>query len=423
MPPSGGTSSTVTTQELSPEQRKLIDIAMPRIESYAEQDLELFPGSTIVGPTQTQQDARQEVLNTSQTDVKDLSTQSLDVAKQFTTQGTQGGLDAAQGLTRAGQLGNLGVGGLLADYSAGTPGRRFIESGALLDPATNPVLGKQTEAAIRPLTKSLTEEVMPGIRSQFVGDNMFGSSRQGIAEGRAIDSFTQEAGDIATELQMNNFNQGLGAMLSSLNSGRSAGQAATSAGLGAGEAGAGQLLGAATQGLTLSPSLAQLAYLPGMTKEAIGGLEQREQQALLSEEADRFTTEQMLPFMQGQDIAQLAFGMPGGTASSMSQQNPAFSPLQTGLGLMMSLPMLFGGGGGAGIGAGAGLLGLLGSDRRLKKNIRKIGETNGLNIYSFDYVTNKDGTDFIGVMADEVPWAIAGQVNGYDFVDYGRIAA
>jgi hypothetical protein len=423
MPPTGGTSSTVTTQELSPEQRELIEIAMPNIKAYANQDLELFPGSTIVGPTDTQLGARQEILNTAGGAVKDLSQQSLGVAKEFATTGGAAGMGGAGNLLQAGQMGTAGLGGLLADYASGNSGRRFLESGALLDPATNPVLGMQTSAALRPITQRMTEEVLPGIRSDFVGGNMFGSSRQGIAEGRAIDSYMQEAGDIATELQMNNFNQGLGAMLSSLNAGRSAGQAAVGAGLGAGGEGSGQLLGAATEGLSLSPSLAQLSFLPGLTQEAVGAMGQREQQALLSEQADRFTTEQMLPFMQAQDIAQLAFGMPGGTASSISQQNPAFSPMQTGLGLMMSLPMLFGGGGG-GMGLGAGLLGLLGgSDRRLKKNIRKIGETNGVNIYSFDYLTNEDGTDWIGVMSDEVPHAIVGQINGYDFVDYGRIAA
>lgn len=419
MPTGGGTSNTVSTQELSPEQRELLNIAMPNIKDYASQDLQLYPGSKIVGPTDAQQQARQELSNVAGGTVKDLSQQSLDTAKKFTTQGANAGLAGATNLTNAGAMGVGGLGALLGDYASGTPGRQFIESGALLNPATNPVLGAQTQSAIAPIAQNLTESILPNIRGEFVGGNMFGSSRQGIAEGRAIDSMVREAGDIATELQANNFNQGLGAMLSSLNAGRSSGQAAVSAGLGAGGEGSGQLLGAAGQGLSLSPSLAQLAFLPGMTQEGIGSLQRQEEQALLNEAADRFSTEQVLPFLQAQDIAQLAFGMPGGSATTSSQQNPAFSPLQTGLGLMMAAPMLFGGGAASGAAGGLGLLGML-SDRRLKKNIRKLGRVNDVNIYTFNYQWSEK--EEIGVMADEVPWAVAGQIAGYDFVDYGRIA-
>lgn len=342
MPPSGGTSTTTTTQQLGPEQKQLINLALPKAREYASQDLELFPGSTIAGPNSLQRQGRSDVLGTARGPVRDLSNRSLATAEAFTTSGTQQGLEGVDNLLGAGSLGGAGLGGLLADYASGTPGRRFIESGALLDPASNPVLGMQTEAALRPITTRLTEEVLPGIRSEFVGNNMFGNSRQGIAEGRAVDSFLQEAGDIATGLQMNNFNQGLGAMLSSLNAGRSAATSATGAGLGAGEAGTGQALNSAIQGLSLSPSLAQLSLLPGLTTEGVGRAYQQEEQARLSERANRFMTEQMLPIMQAQDIANLAFGIGGGSSTSTGSQQPGFSPLQTGLGLMMSLPFLFG---------------------------------------------------------------------------------
>lgn len=58
------------------------------------------------------------------------------------------------------------------------------------------------------------------------------------------------------------------------------------------------------------------------------------------------------------------------------------------------------------------------SDRRLKTNIRKIGETQGgTNIYAYDFL----GTPTFGVMSDEVPHAVAGQIGGYDVVDYGKV--
>ena len=63
------------------------------------------------------------------------------------------------------------------------------------------------------------------------------------------------------------------------------------------------------------------------------------------------------------------------------------------------------------------------SDRRLKRNIQKIGQLeNGLNVYTFNYIW--DNTLTIGVMADEVreikPEAVI-TINGFDLVDYSEI--
>jgi hypothetical protein len=58
------------------------------------------------------------------------------------------------------------------------------------------------------------------------------------------------------------------------------------------------------------------------------------------------------------------------------------------------------------------------SDRRLKRNIEKIGELGGHNVYSFEYIW---GERAIGFMADEVPHAIAGYINGFAFIDLGRV--
>ena len=64
------------------------------------------------------------------------------------------------------------------------------------------------------------------------------------------------------------------------------------------------------------------------------------------------------------------------------------------------------------------------SDRRLKKNINKIGESSsGLNIYAFEYIDEKYGSGtFQGVMSDETPQeAVVVGVDGYDRVDYSKI--
>ena len=63
------------------------------------------------------------------------------------------------------------------------------------------------------------------------------------------------------------------------------------------------------------------------------------------------------------------------------------------------------------------------SDRKLKKNINKIGESpSGLSIYSFKYKDTKHGEGlFQGVMSDEVPQKAVGTRDGYDTVDYSML--
>ena len=63
------------------------------------------------------------------------------------------------------------------------------------------------------------------------------------------------------------------------------------------------------------------------------------------------------------------------------------------------------------------------SDRRLKKNIKKISKSpNGLNIYSFEFKDSKYGEGvFQGVMSDEVPKKAVINKDGYDMVDYSKL--
>lgn len=70
-----------------------------------------------------------------------------------------------------------------------------------------------------------------------------------------------------------------------------------------------------------------------------------------------------------------------------------------------------------GLGSLAGAFGMF-SDRRLKRNIKPIGERNGIRWYSFDYVW---GESAVGVMADEVPHAAFLHPSGFWMVDYSRV--
>jgi hypothetical protein len=71
----------------------------------------------------------------------------------------------------------------------------------------------------------------------------------------------------------------------------------------------------------------------------------------------------------------------------------------------------------SGIGSMAG--GFMMSDRRFKRDIRRIGTTpGGTPLYKFRYIFG--GAEMVGVMADEVPHAVT-QIAGINFVDYSKV--
>lgn len=151
--------------------------------------------------------------------------------------------DARSGLTAAIQGITGGLQGLDAFQNQALSGnsnaaRDFLLSGALLDPSSNPVLAAHTNAALRPIAENVSENLLPNMRDQFVGANMFGSSRQGIAEGLIAKEAIQQMADVSTNIQNNSFNQGLDSMVRAL-------QDTTGAGIRAAEAQAAQGTGAA----------------------------------------------------------------------------------------------------------------------------------------------------------------------------------
>lgn len=71
-----------------------------------------------------------------------------------------------------------------------------------------------------------------------------------------------------------------------------------------------------------------------------------------------------------------------------------------------------------------GIASIFGSDRRLKRDIKRVDEfEDGLGIYEYRYLTSMRRV--IGVMADEVeklrPWALGPKIAGYRTVNYGAL--
>jgi len=180
----------------------------------------------------------------------------------------------------------------------------------------------------------------------------------------------------------------------------------------------------AMQAAGMMPGMEQAAYLPEQMRMQVG----QSQDALAQNrataaqqaygEAAGMKSANFQPYLQ----AIMGLGGMGGTSSTTSpQQGTGIGPaIMGGLGTYGALAGISGiGGGTAGLGGIlAALAGL--SDRRTKEDIVRIGQTDGgVPLYRFRY----KGTEpiHIGVMADEVPWAIKGQINGFDVVDYARI--
>jgi hypothetical protein len=282
---SGGGSSTTTTKlELSPEQQQLFNLALPALTEFAGNPPQAFPGQTVAGFDPAQLAGQQTLVNQAQ-----------------------------------GNLTNLGDSALQASQFFLGPG---------LDPLTNPFLQSAISAAVQPLFQGLTQSALPAVRGEANTVGQVGSSRQGIAEGLAIQGTQQTAGNVAAGLA----NQGF--------------QTAMEAGI---------------RALGLAPQTGGLLLQPGGILSAVGAERQGQEQREIDAEVNKFLQEQLLPFLSAKEIASIAFGIPNqSSTASGTTSGGGISPIQGALGgaaTGAAIGSLFGPGPGTAIGAGVGAMG------------------------------------------------------------------
>ena len=188
-------------------------------------------------------------------------------------------------------------------------------SGPGLFPSTNPALQDAIAGAVRPLQDTFSQVTLPGIARGAQAGGASGGSRQGVAEGLAASNLQNLVGDVSARVASTGFGQGLDA---------------------------------ATKTLAFGPATTQNAFLPSTAIEAVGGQQQAGQQAFLDEQVNRFSLEQLLPFLIAKDVAGIAFGQPTGATST--SDIPGLSTGQAALG-GGTLGAAIGGAPGAGIGA------------------------------------------------------------------------
>lgn len=352
----GGESHTTTTQELSPEQRALIAPIIPIAKNYLANPPKMYPGSGIVGFNPLQQQAQSMTVNAANS--------MLPVTSKIPGQ----------------------IGGMQDQYSKLLGQNNFLTSGAVLRPESNPALQGAIQAASRSTLDQFNNQILPGLQGDAVQAGGLGGTRQGIASGLAADKATQTLGDISSQMANQNYQAGLSAMTQGFGN-------------------ASQLLGGQQQLTGNTGAMLSQGLLPAQLKESVGAQQQALQQAQLSEKVQKFVNSQMIPFSAAQDVAAMAFGMPGGTTNSTSTQpgNPMMG-MQMGMGALSMLPALAGS-----------------SDRRLKENVVKIKTLlDGLGLYVFNYIG--DVARRIGLMADEVealyPDAVGVDNRGFKTVNY-----
>lgn len=161
-----------TTQVLSPEQRQLMQLAMPGVTQFAASVPKRYGSSTVAG------------------------------------------FDPSQVAGQEGALSSAGVQTDLARSGADTS--NFWMSNAPWLPQNNPALQGSIDAATRPIQQQLTESTLPAIRDSAERTGNFGSSRQGIAEGVASGRASQAIGDASSKLVNENYQTNVNAQLKAL---------------------------------------------------------------------------------------------------------------------------------------------------------------------------------------------------------------
>ena len=178
-------------------------------------------------------------------------------------------------------------------------------------------------------------------------------------------------------------------------------------------------------------NLEQLRQQPNQNLLQIGQLQQGHDQANLAADQQQFQEQQTAQTQALENYAKLAYGAGGlgqnGTSTTKTSANPVQQALGIGTslvglggssGLFSGISGLFGGGG-----LGQASSSLLYSDKRLKKDVKKVGKLdNGMPVYS--YGMKAGGPKQIGLLAQEVekrmPEAVATDpMTGYKKVNYG----
>ena len=170
----GGDDESVkkTTFEMSPEQRQLLQLAMPGVQKFAASVPKRYDGSTIAG------------------------------------------FDPSQVAGQNMALSAAGAQGKLAEDAARA--NSFFTGGDIWNPDSNPHLRGAIDAAVRPVTQQYQETVLPAIRSEAGKTGNVTSSKAGVAEGIAARGYQDTVGDLASKITQNQYSTNIDAVMKAI---------------------------------------------------------------------------------------------------------------------------------------------------------------------------------------------------------------
>jgi hypothetical protein len=283
---------TQTTQyQLSPEQRQLMNLAIPGVAQFAAQTPQRYQGETVAGFTPAQQAAQ-----TSATNAAGSQQQVADTAASV-----WGGIPAS-----------------LTPFAGSSDISISPETWA----KSAPSLSGAITAATNPLYENLTESALPAIRSAGLGTSGLttSGSRQGIAEGLATKGTARAAGEVGARMSQAELDA-----LQNLNQQRYATNVQ-----GEGQR-YGQNLAALYQMLGLTPTIQGAQTQPAATLSAVGDTQQAMEQAKINAAMNAFNFDQYAPYLKSKDILSLISGIPGGSTVSTGNV-PTANPFTQALG-------------------------------------------------------------------------------------------
>lgn len=314
------------------------------------------------------------------------------------------GQNAATG-TALSNAGTAATTGALSGLGAYDP-TKLNNTQSLIDSANKYVAGQnidgQVNNAMLNATQTARDVTLPGIEQNAAISGNTNSSRTGIAEGLVQRGLAQQSADLGATLRNNAFSTGLQLASNNANANNANTLSALTGAAGAGTNAANAGVNAGSQSINDQGNLFNLANAAGSGQQAAS-------QANLDNQNAQYQSKVSSPY----DALNGLMGIIGSnnwgsnsTGTSQTTESPSAWSVIGGL-----------------LGA-AGQAKTLFSDRRVKRDIKRVGVLdNGLPVYSFKYLG--DARTHIGLMAQDVelvnPAAVS-EVFGIKAVDYEMAA-
>jgi hypothetical protein len=286
---------------------------------------------------------------------------------------------------------------LHGQYLNSNPGNASFGAFANGGMVNNPYLSGMADAAANGTVRNYQNAIAPQITSQMEGSGRYGSGAMANAQSQSQQDLATQLGGQMNNLYGNAYSQGMQNMLAGAQGLSTNYNTATQQQL-QGSVNAPNLLNSDSSLISnaynmggnqqaynqnvLDAPWTQLGHYSGIIQGQYGGTQTNTQ-----------------PYFQNRAVGALGGAAAGAAAGA--QMGTAAGPYGTLIG--------------AGIGGIAGYV----SDRRMKTDIKQVGQMeNGLNVYSYRYKWG--GPHMIGVMADEVRKVNPGAVTNVDGIDRVR---